>query len=704
MTRVKIADFGVIQKSLDSAVVTFYVIAEDGSNSGTLATLYQAATGSASRENPQTLDENGMLADDCYVESGIMAAISGIGALQERSLKKIRQSPLEYHLPLTSSKFYQQAAEDLYVDLAAVSAAVVAAQLAETNAETAETNAETAEVNAELAETNAETAETNAVAARIAAEAAQAAAEAALAAAVVAQSAAELAETNAETAETNAETAEVNAETAETNAETAQAAAEAAQAVAESTIIGLQFTFDATTAMADPGAGDIRLNNAAVASTTAIAIDDLSSATGTPDVSAFILSWDDSTNTNKGILTIKKRGTPATFAVFAVTGLTDNAGWTELAVTYLAGNGTFSAADSLYLGFSPAGNVGSTGAAGSLTIANGAGTADAITADFTPDLTIADNLVIVVVSPGANTVTNPTLNTDGTGALTIKKGNAALVAGDTGPAGYRMLLCYEATGTYWELLNPYTEITAFAKTLLDDANAATARATLGLAIGTDVQAYDAELAALAGLTSAANTVPVFTGSGTSALVTFGASQLLGRGSAGNLTNITLSGLSMVGDVLTVAAGGGVVLQAVSMSIAEATGTTEIPFDDTPPGSTEGTEVGSQAIVLADNTNKVLITGNVQVSIDTIDRGVILGLFRGSTCIQSRVFIINDMWGSGTLGFAVLDSPATAGSVTYSLRAGRTSTTGTWAVSHDVFSGFDLGGSMNDGLTLMEISV
>jgi hypothetical protein len=113
------------------------------------------------------------------------------------------------------------------------------------------------------------------------------------------------------------------------------------------------WNFSATTTMADPGSGAMRFNNATLASVTAIALDDLNSAS--QDVSAFVATWDDSTSANKGMLTIRQG---ASFAVFAVSGLTDNAGWTELAVSYVAGSGAFSNATLAFVSFARTGNTG----------------------------------------------------------------------------------------------------------------------------------------------------------------------------------------------------------------------------------------------------------------------------------------------------------------------------------------------------------
>ena len=128
-------------------------------------------------------------------------------------------------------------------------------------------------------------------------------------------------------------------------------------------IPGYYYKFDTGTSDADPGAGEIAFNNGTYASATAIYIDDADQNGVT--VSTDILTWDDSTSTIRGNLMIYDINDRSTYARFNITGAsTDASGYVKLAVTHVASNNTFSAADELSVHFSRSGNKGDTGSTG----------------------------------------------------------------------------------------------------------------------------------------------------------------------------------------------------------------------------------------------------------------------------------------------------------------------------------------------------
>ena len=128
-------------------------------------------------------------------------------------------------------------------------------------------------------------------------------------------------------------------------------------------IPGYFYKFDTGTSDTDPGAGEIAFNNGTYASATEIYIDDADSNGVT--VSTDILTWDDSTSTIRGNLMIYDINDRSTYARFNITGAsTDASGYVKLAVTHVASNNTFSAADELSVHFSRSGNKGDTGSTG----------------------------------------------------------------------------------------------------------------------------------------------------------------------------------------------------------------------------------------------------------------------------------------------------------------------------------------------------
>ena len=127
---------------------------------------------------------------------------------------------------------------------------------------------------------------------------------------------------------------------------------------------GLDYTFSSTTTDSDPGSGTLRLNNSTYSSATAIYIDD-EDANGV-DVSGDTDTWDDSTSTIKGYVTIKDKTTQSAYARYKITGSTSDAsGYSKLAVTHLDSNGTITNSGAVALIFTRNGDKGDTGSTGS---------------------------------------------------------------------------------------------------------------------------------------------------------------------------------------------------------------------------------------------------------------------------------------------------------------------------------------------------
>lgn len=122
---------------------------------------------------------------------------------------------------------------------------------------------------------------------------------------------------------------------------------------------GLLYVFSTTTTDSDPGAGKLRLNNATPASVTAAYIDNADGNGNT--VTGWLDTFDDSTNTVKGALTVRQLSNGRVMT-FDVTGsVVDGTGYRKLTLAHTAGSTLFDNDAELSVGFERAGNAGADG-------------------------------------------------------------------------------------------------------------------------------------------------------------------------------------------------------------------------------------------------------------------------------------------------------------------------------------------------------
>ncbi len=215
--------------------------------------------------------------------------------------------------------------------------------------------------------------------------------------------------------------------------------------------------------------------------------------------------FDSNTEVTSGAFTFVEQGTVNADAGFVLT--TDGSitvGTTDLAFTQFSGAGSVSAGD----GLSKSGNTLSADlkANSGLVISGGEIALDLDASSITGSLGIADGGTNATSAGDARTNLGLAIGSD----VQSHSGILDDIAATTQAAN---------KGIFFDTANSAAtfDLTAAGRALLDDADAAAMRQTLAVRPGVEVQAFDSELAAIAGLTSASNKLPYFTGSGTADL-------------------------------------------------------------------------------------------------------------------------------------------------------------------------------------------
>lgn len=142
------------------------------------------------------------------------------------------------------------------------------------------------------------------------------------------------------------------------------------------------------------------------------------------------------------------------------------------------------------------------------------------------------------------------------------------------------------------------------------------------------------------------------------------------------------------------------LRAIHGDILPSSGTSVIPYDNTIPQVSEGTEFGATPYAMMDASHDIHIYFSVNVDVSANNTTVIIAVFRDSTCIAASPITITTAGRPQIMSLTLYDTPGDTASHTYSGRVGVGAAGPTWYINSTA-SGNDLGGMIKSAFILYE---
>lgn len=229
---------------------------------------------------------------------------------------------------------------------------------------------------------------------------------------------------------------------------------------------GFVYTLAASTVDSDPSAGNLRLNNATIASVTQIFID-LQDADGN-DTTGWLDRIDDAFGTAKGYIRVGSRSDRTKWILYKATGLTTTTGYRKIPVTYVsqgAGGAPSTSASDVFFSFESLGFEGTVSAAqGGTGIAGAGGT---------------NNRILRTADGSTWAAAQLALATDVSGTLPFANGGTGLTTATIGQLFYydgTKLKAFGPTGVaYTADANVSKALSDGKRWLLDDLGLTTGR-------------------------------------------------------------------------------------------------------------------------------------------------------------------------------------------------------------------------------------